>query len=113
MDIKKLPSLLLLLLWFGSCTEQTEKKVYLTNGVDESAGNGLAYIITTPSAIYYLEKEGGGLSSMIDKDNVDWSGFHNKEGSGHKGDYHLNAKPMIVLGEWTAKIIDKRTKSNN
>ncbi len=87
MDIKKLPFLLLLLLCLGSCTEQTEPKVYLTNGVDESAGNGAAYIITTPSAIYYLEKEGGGLSSMIDKDNVDWLGFHNKKGSGHKGEY--------------------------
>ena len=24
---------------------------------------------------------------MIDKDGVDWIGFHNKEGSGHKGEY--------------------------
>ncbi len=64
--------LLLLLLGLNSCTEQIEKKVRLTNGVDESAGGDSAYIITTPSAIYYLEKEGGGLSSMIDKDGVDW-----------------------------------------
>jgi len=61
--------------------------VQLTNGIDASAGGGPAYIITTPSATYYLEKEGGGLSSMIDKDGVDWLGFHNKEGSGHKGEY--------------------------
>jgi len=83
----KLITLLLLLLWLGSCSDQTEKKVHLTNGIDESAGGGSAYIITTPSATYYLEKEGGGLSSMIDKDGVDWLGFHNKKGSGHKGEY--------------------------
>ena len=88
MYINNLTILLLWLLWFASsCTEQTEKKVHLTNGVDESAGGGSAYIITTPSAIYYLEKEGGGLSSMIDKDGVDWLGFHKKKGSAHKGEY--------------------------
>jgi len=87
--IKQLKNLifLLLLLCLGACAEQTEKKVHLTHGVDESAGGGSAYILTTPSATYFLEKEGGGLSSMIDKDNVDWLGFHNKEGSGHKGEY--------------------------
>ena len=56
-------------------------------GTDESVGGALAYIITTPTAIYYLDKKGGGLSSMVDKDGVDWLGFHNKEGSGHKGEY--------------------------
>lgn len=84
MYLKKLTSLLLLLLLLGSCKVE---KVHLTHGKDESAGGGSAYIITTPSATYYLEKEGGGLSSMIDKDGVDWIGFHNKEGSGHKGEY--------------------------
>lgn len=87
MDLRKLTILLLFPLWMGSCTEQTGQEVQLTNGVDESAGGGSAYIITTPSATYYLEKEGGGLSSMIDKDGVDWLGFHNEEGSGHKGEY--------------------------
>lgn len=93
MYLKKLTPLFLLFLWLNSCTEQadkteqTEKKVHLTNGVDESAGGGPAYIITTPSAIYYLEKEGGGLSSMLDKDSVDWIGFHNEKGSAHKGEY--------------------------
>lgn len=87
------PIFLLLSLWLVSCTEQTkkteqaEKQVHLTHGIDESAGGGPAYIITTPAAIYYLEKEGGGLSSMIDQDSVDWLGFHNEEGSGHKGEY--------------------------
>ncbi len=84
MYIKKWAALLILLLLLGSCNGQ---KLLLTQGIDESAGGGSAYIITTPSATYYLEKEGGGLSSMIDKDGVDWIGFHNEEGSGHKGEY--------------------------
>lgn len=84
MYLKKLVSLFILLLLFGSISAQT---LQLTNGIDASAGGVSAYIITTPSAIYYLEKEGGGLSSMIDKDGVDWIGFHNEEGSGHKGEY--------------------------
>ncbi len=72
------------MLFLDFCTGQT---VNLTHGIDESAGRGLAYIITTPTAIYYLEKEGGGLSSMIDKDGIDWIGFHNEVGSAHKGEY--------------------------
>ena len=82
MYLKKWTLLLLLLL--DSCEIE---KVHLTDGVDESAGGGSAYIIKTPLAIYYLDKKGGGLSSMIDKDGVDWIGFHNKKGSGHKGEY--------------------------
>ena len=64
-----------------------EWQVRVAHGADESAGGGPAYIISTPSAIYYLEKEGGGLSSMLDLDGVDWLGFHSEEGSGHKGEY--------------------------
>lgn len=81
---KKLILMLLLSLGLVSCAEQ---EILLTHGTDETAGGGLAYIISTPTTIYYLEKEGGGLSSMIDKDGVDWIGFHNKEGSAHKGEY--------------------------
>ncbi|MGJ8743460.1 MAG: hypothetical protein ACSHW5_03075 [Polaribacter sp.] len=77
-------SLFILLLLLSSCTKE---KLQLTHGIDESAGGVSVYIITTPSAIYYLEKEGGGLSSMIDKDGIDWIGFHNKKGSAHKGEY--------------------------
>jgi len=84
MHFYKLIIISLLLFLTSSCTEQ---KVKLTHGTDESAGGGPAYIITTPLATYYLEKEGGGLSSMIDQDGVDWLGFHNKEGSAHKGEY--------------------------
>jgi hypothetical protein len=84
MDIKKWTSLLLVLFLLGSCTS---KRVYLTDGIDDSAGGVQAYVITTPSSVYYLEKKGGGLSSMIDKDSIDWIGFHNKKGSAHKGEY--------------------------
>lgn len=84
MDLKTLVSSFTLLLYFNLCMGQD---VNLTHGIDESAGGANAYIITTPSAIYYLEKEGGGLASMIDKDGVDWIGFHSEEGSGHKGEY--------------------------
>jgi len=87
MYCKELTLFFLLSLLLCSCTQKSEQQVQLTHGIDESAGGGSAYIITTPSAIYYLEKEGGGLSSMIDKDGTDWLGFHKKEGSGHKGEY--------------------------
>jgi len=64
-----------------------EDSIRLAHGTDVSAGGGPAYIITTNSATYYLEKEGGGLSSMLDNDGMDWIGFHNAEGSAHKGEY--------------------------
>jgi hypothetical protein len=62
-------------------------KIQLTHGIDKSAGGGSVYIIKIDNATYYLEKEGGGLSSMLDIDGVDWLGFHNEKGSGHKGEY--------------------------
>ena len=64
-----------------------EKTVQLSHGVDASAGGGSAYIVTTYNATFYLEKSGGGLSSMLDKDGVDWLGFHKAPGSAHKGEY--------------------------
>ena len=89
MHLKKLLPLFIIsfLIGLNSCSKQPEKKVCLTHGTDESAGGGPAYIVSTPAATYYLEKEGGGLSSMIDKDGVDWLAFHNKPGSAHKGEY--------------------------
>jgi len=62
-------------------------KITLTHGIDTSAGNVSTYIITTPSATYFLEKQGGGLSSIVDNDGIDWLGFHNKKGSGWQGEY--------------------------
>jgi len=64
-----------------SCGAKTNKSsVILSDGIDASAGGDTAYIVTTQNATYYLEKSGGGLSSMLDKDGVDWLGFH-KEGT--------------------------------
>ena len=87
MFLKRLTAFLLFTPWLGACVAQTEQMVRLAHGADESAGGGPAYIISTPSAVYYLEKEGGGLSSMLDPDGVDWLGFHSEEGSGWKGEY--------------------------
>ena len=75
------------LLLLGCSMRHQSGKVSLTEGMDESAGPVPAYIISTPTATYYLEKHGGGLSSMLDKDGVDWIGFNNIKGSGHKGEY--------------------------
>jgi len=85
--IKRLAAFLTSVFLLASCTITSSKIVTLAHGIDESAGGVLAYIITTPTATYYLEKDGGGLSSMLDSDGVDWLGFHNKKGSGHKGEY--------------------------
>jgi len=87
MFLKKPAVFLALTFWLGACFAQTEPMVRLTHGTDESAGGGPAYIISTPAATYYLEKEGGGLSSMLDPDGVDWLGFRSEEGSGWKGEY--------------------------
>ena len=87
MSIKTIYAIFLMMFLFGGCASHDEPLVRLSHGIDESAGGGPAYIISTPSAIYYLEKEGGGLSSILDRDGVDWLGFHNEEGSGHKGEY--------------------------
>lgn len=63
------------------------QKVALSHGVDETAGGLSAYIVTISNATFYLEKEGGGLSSMLDVDGVDWIGFNDTKGSGWKGEY--------------------------
>ena len=80
-------SLAALSLLVGCNSQRSLASVKLTHGVDASAGGDAAYIVTTPTATYYLEKTGGGLSSMLDKDGVDWLGFHKEKGSGHKGEY--------------------------
>ena len=71
-----------------ACSPRNEVSlVTLTHGIDASAGGDDAYIIAIENATFYLEKSGGGLSSMLDKDGVDWLGFHKKPGSAHKGEY--------------------------
>ncbi|MGK0241288.1 MAG: hypothetical protein ACI92G_004780 [Candidatus Pelagisphaera sp.] len=70
------------------CVSTPEKAtVSLTHGLDASAGDVSCYVLSTATTTYYLEKEGGGLSSMLDVDGMDWLGFHNEEGSGWKGEY--------------------------
>lgn len=93
--IKTVICLLPLSLFLSACMPEKQSssvneminKVVLSHGIDESAGGDDSYIIKTINATYYLEKQGGGLSSMLDKDGVDWLGFHKKKGTGHKGEY--------------------------
>lgn len=63
------------------------EQVTLTHGTDQSAGGVSAYVVKISNATFYLEKEGGGLSSMLDSEGVDWIGFNNTKGSGWKGEY--------------------------
>jgi len=86
--------LVFVILFMSGCTIENQQnnnlpqaRVQLAHGIDKSAGGVPSYIITTANATYYLEKEGGGLSSMLDKEGIDWLGFHNEKGSGHKGEY--------------------------
>lgn len=86
-SLEKYSLLALILISFMACANQQEDRISLEHGSDVSAGGGASYIIKTPAATYYLDKVGGGLSSMIDKDGVDWLGFHNAKGTAHKGEY--------------------------
>lgn len=54
---------------------------------DPSADDIDCFRIKTPTATYYLDKTGAGLSSMIDKDGNDWLGFHPQPGTGAAGEY--------------------------
>lgn len=79
--------ILIISVFLLGCAPGQAPTVQLSEGADLSAGGDAAYIITTPNATYYLEKQGGGLSSMLDRDGIDWLGFHKAPGSGHKGEY--------------------------
>ena len=85
--MKTRTTFLLCLCLFGIGAVQANQSVELTHGVDHSAGGGPAYIITTATTTYFLDKDGGGLSSIVDNEGVDWLGFHSEEGSGWKGEY--------------------------
>ena len=61
--------------------------ITLNEGIDESAGNLPCYIITTPTATFYLEKTGAGLSSLVDVDGNDWISFSPEPGTGAAGEY--------------------------
>lgn len=85
--MKEIHFVLILFLLFAMNNETNCQIKLIENAVDSSAGNVPCYKIETSSAIYYLEKEGVGLSSMIDNDGNDWISFHNKPGSGAAGEY--------------------------
>jgi len=75
-----------ILILVSACAPQPPV-VTLSHGLDASAGDLDCYIVSTSTATYYLEKQGGGLSSMLDVDSIDWLGFHKAPGSAHKGEY--------------------------
>ncbi|WP_240920008.1 hypothetical protein [Paraglaciecola sp. 20A4] len=66
---------------------ESKSAVLLTHGIDQSAGGLASYIVNISNATFYLEKEGGGLSSMFDSEGIDWIGFNDTKGSGWKGEY--------------------------
>jgi outer membrane protein assembly factor BamB len=56
-----------------SVDQQDEGTVRITEDTDE----GLAcYKIETPSATYYYDKAGGGFTSMLDTNDIDWINYH-------------------------------------
>ena len=66
--IKLLVLLFNFAVFIAGCTSiAVDKKVSLTHGIDESAGGVDAYIVSITKARFFLEKEGGELSSLLDK----------------------------------------------
>lgn len=56
--------------------------------IADATDEGLpAFRIETAAATYLLEKTGGGLSSLLDRDGHDWLSFHPAPGSGAGGEY--------------------------
>ena len=47
----------------------------------------LQQISLLPLLLYIIRKRKALVSSMIDKDGVDWIGLHDEEGFGPKGEY--------------------------
>nr|MBP8950311.1 hypothetical protein [Promineifilum sp.] len=56
--------------------------VTLTNTSDEGFAS---FRITTPHAVYFYHKEGGGFSSLVDDDGKDWINWN--AAAGNAGDY--------------------------
>ncbi len=56
--------------------------------IADASDEGLpAFRIETPAATYLLEKTGGGLSSLLDREGRDWLSFHPVPDSGAGGEY--------------------------
>lgn len=56
--------------------------VTLTNTTDEGFAS---YRITTPHAVYFYHKEGGGFSSLVDDSGIDWINWN--AANGNAGDF--------------------------
>jgi hypothetical protein len=69
------------------CSARSEAIRFTPDAIDASAGHLEAFRIETPTATYYLEKSGMGLSSMFDRDGIDWINFHPTAGSGAGGEF--------------------------
>jgi len=59
--------------------------------------NQMTYLVDTPRAAYYYQKNGAGLASIIDTDGNDWIGFHDIPGSKTAGEYR--GIPNLVFTE--------------
>lgn len=56
--------------------------------LSETEHGGLSHFkITTPAATYFLEKTGGGLARMLDRDGNDWLSFDPQPSSGAGGEF--------------------------
>jgi transcriptional regulator CtsR len=62
----------------------TNTGVRISNAIDEGID---CYKIETEFAIYYFDKAGGGLVSLIDKDGIDWISHNPTPGTGSAGEY--------------------------
>lgn len=73
----KLQSIFLCLLLTGwelpaQTTAETSERIVIQEGTYETREH---FLITTPGAVYYYDKAGGGFSRMIDRDGIDWINF--------------------------------------
>lgn len=51
------------------------EKIKITDGITYEGAE--CYVVETPAATYYYEKDGGGFSRIVDKDGKDWIQFRN------------------------------------
>ncbi len=61
--------------------------------------NQMTYLVNTPRADYYYQKDGAGLASLIDNDGQDWISFHDISGSRSGGEYRGMPNLVFVEGQ--------------
>lgn len=64
---------LLLLFLIGSFSCDVKKEVVVSEAKDATGTD--CFVITTPTATYFYQKESGGFSSILDKNETDWIQF--------------------------------------